>query len=109
VGLLLYRASRGVESAAITTLEGWTFLVRAEPTKGGGNADILTDEDRKRLERLIWVMTKLKSPRHQVTLSQIPSSQKEMWGVKNNPHFQARPRADSFQISVACELVDDWH
>ena len=34
--------------------KGVTFLVRAKPTKGGGEILIfLTDEDRKRLERLI--------------------------------------------------------
>src|ERR1700685_1074393 len=50
--------------------KGETFLVRAKPTKGGGILIFLTDEDRKRLGRLIWVMTKLQGPRHQVTLSQ---------------------------------------
>jgi mannosyltransferase OCH1-like enzyme len=71
VGLLLYRASRGVESAAITTMEGCDLPSSGQANeRGGGNTDILTDEDRKRLERLIWVMTKLKGPRHQVTLSQ---------------------------------------
>ena len=50
--------------------KGVTFLVRAKPTKGGGNTDILTDKDRKRRKRLLKVMTKLKGPRHQVTLSQ---------------------------------------
>ena len=90
-------------------MEGCDLPSSGQANEGGEILIFLTDKDRKRLERLIWVMTKLKGPRHQVTLSQIPSSQKEMWGVKNNPHFQARPRADSFQISVTCELVDDWH
>ena len=53
--------------------KGVTFLVQAKPTKGGEILIFLTDEDGKRPERLLKVMTKLKGPRHQVTLSQIPS------------------------------------
>src|ERR1700677_3882635 len=83
-----------------------TFLVRAESTRKGGEMLIfLTDEDRKRRKRLLKVMTKLKGPRHQVTLSQIPPSQKETWGAKSNTHFQARPRANS--LSVAYEPAGD--
>ena len=31
--------------------KGVTFLVQAKPTKGGGNTDILTDEDRKKTRK----------------------------------------------------------
>ena len=40
------------------------------------------------------VLTKLLSPRPQVTLSQVPPSKKETWGAKGNPSFPARPRAN---------------
>ena len=40
------------------------------------------------------VMTKLLGLRPQVTLSQVPPSQKETWGAEGNPSFPAHPRAD---------------
>jgi hypothetical protein len=49
------------------------------------------------------LLTKLLLPRHQVTLSQIPPSQKEMWGTESKPHFPACPHANSSCTSVACE------
>jgi hypothetical protein len=49
------------------------------------------------------MLTKLLLLRHQVTLSQIPPSQKEMWGAESKPHFPACPHANSSCTSVACE------
>jgi hypothetical protein len=68
----------------------------AEPSKegGGGKGKILIGRERKdKFGKLL--MTKLLTPRHQVTLSQIPPSQKETQGVEDTPSLQARPRADS--------------
>ena len=48
-------------------------------------------------------MTKLKGPRQQEALLQIPPSQKEMQGAEGTLHFHARPRANSKQSFVAFE------
>ena len=83
---------QGSLPSSLHPVEGCDLPSSGQANERGGEILIfLTDEDRKRRKRLLKVMTKLKGPRHQVTLSQIPSSQKEMWGVENNPHFQAHP------------------
>ena len=56
--------------------------VRAKPAKGGGEVlnHIVQRERKDKLGKLL--LTKLLSPRHLVTLSQIPPSQKETWGQR---------------------------
>ena len=51
--------------------KGVTFLVWAEPAKGGGQSAKSCSEGEEREDKLgILLMTKLLSPRHQVNLSQ---------------------------------------
>jgi hypothetical protein len=87
-------------------LEGGIFLVQAESTRKGGKTDIQIEKDRKKQEMLLKVLTKLKCLRYQVTLSQIPPSQKETYGVKSNSRFTAHPHTNS-SISVAYEPAGD--
>jgi hypothetical protein len=71
----------------------------AKHTEGRGKADIQMEKDRKGGTNGMLLLTKLSLPRHQVTLSQIPPSQKEMQGVEDTPSLQARPCAD-FKLIV---------
>jgi hypothetical protein len=79
--------------------------LKADPAKGGGGEVLIFEwgkaEKGKTKGKLL--LTKLLLPRHQVTLSQIPPSQKEMWGAESKPHFPACPHANSSCTSVACE------
>ena len=79
--------------------------------KGGGRGGRLIFElgiNRKRQKGLLSMLTNLKGPRHQVTLSQIPPSQKERQGVKNSPSLQVCPHTNS-SISVAYEPAGNMH
>ena len=49
-------------------------------------------------------MTKLLGLMQQEALLQVPPSQKETWGVKNEPCFHARPRANPKIAAGTCEL-----
>ena len=46
-GLFLYWAGRGVESAAITTLEGCDLPCSGRASERGGNADLMSKEKGK--------------------------------------------------------------
>ena len=85
---------------------GGTFLYWAECTRRGGKTDNQIMKDRKGMTNGKLLLTKLLLPRHQVTLSQIPPSQKEMWGAESKPHFPACPHTNSSCTSVACEPAD---
>ena len=54
-------------------------------------------------------MTKLLPPNLRVTLSQVPPSQKEMWGAEGPPRFHVRPRTNSKPSVVICEPSDALH
>jgi hypothetical protein len=54
-------------------------------------------------------MTKLLSPNLRVTLSQVPPSQKEMWGAEGTPRFPVRPHTHSIQLSLPCEPTGVLH
>jgi hypothetical protein len=73
----------------------------AESAEGGGEVLIFEcgkAEKGKTKGKLL--LTKLLLLSHQVTLSQIPPSQKEMWGAESKPHFPACPHANSSCTSV---------
>jgi hypothetical protein len=84
-------------------VEGGTFLYRAEAHEGEGKTDDRIVKGRKRNDNGKLMLNKLMLPRHQVTLSQIPPSQKEMWGAESKPHFPVCPHTNSSCTSVACE------
>ena len=62
---------QGSLPSSLHPVEGCDLPSSGQANERGGEILIfLTDEDRKRRKRLLKVMTKLKGPRHQVTLSQ---------------------------------------
>ena len=86
-------------SKTITTRwKGGTFLRLDWSLQKGGQSAKSYCEGKERQECVLKVMTELKGLRHQVALSQILPSQKEMWGC-----FQACPHTNSSYVSVTCE------
>jgi len=79
------------------------------PKKGGGISNIRCSKGHENLAKYYEMLTKLILPNLQVTLSQVPPSQKETWGAEGAPCFHACPRANSKRSFVACEPADVLH